>query len=102
MGMTEIGVHTGRMGSDVQSLRSSLKKTRNDVEQLRRQMEQLNTMWTGEANNAMRQRFQLDYESMTSLCNFLEALINDLESAQQSYDRCEDNVSSAVRALSIY
>jgi len=102
MGMREIGVHTGRMSSDVQSLRGALQRARKDAARLQSRMDHLNTMWSGQANAAMRQRFREDYERITALCDFLESLITALEHTRQSYDRCEDSVSDTVQALSVY
>lgn len=58
-------------------------------------------MWEGPANQAVRQRFQGDYERMQALCGSVEDLLNTLESIRQEYDGCESRVRDAVDALRI-
>ena len=45
--------------------------------------------------------FQKDHEKMIEFCDFIEELIDSLETIRQSYDTCEGNVLSAVNALRI-
>ena len=96
-----IEVDTARMDSDIKRLRGTLARTRTHIEALRAGMADLNGMWEGPANLAMRRRFQADHERMLALCASLEELIQILESIRQAYDTCEDNVRSAVDALRI-
>lgn len=101
MTVSEIGVHTGRINTDIQNLKNGLNRTRRHIRDLRERMDALNRMWDGEANAAMRLRFQADQESLISLCDFLDALIRQLEAARQEYDTCENDVSSAISALRV-
>lgn len=101
MVISNIEINTSRLNSDIRDLRTKLGNARNHVRELKSKMDAMNGMWAGQANSAMRQRFLLDYENMTSFCNFIEELLTSLETIRQSYDTCENNVTSAVNALSI-
>lgn len=101
MAISEIGVHTGRMNQDIKALWQGLAQARSHIQQLSHKMDTLNRMWEGATNEAMRQRFQRDYENMQELCNFLQQLIQELETACAAYDACENNVSGIIGALSI-
>lgn len=96
-----IEINTDQLSSDIKRLRTVLNRTRDHIKQLRAKMDDMNTMWEGPANLAMRQRFQGDYEKMLALCSSLEELIQILESIRQAYDTCESNVRSAVDALRV-
>lgn len=101
MEINDIGVHTGQMQTDIQNLRSMLSQTRRHLQSLSDSMESLNQMWSGEANAAMRLRFQQDYNSLSALCAFIEKLIQAMESSRQDYDQCDNQVASAVASLII-
>ena len=79
----------------------STAQLNSDIRRLRTKMDAMNGMWEGPANAAMRQRFQADYQQMQALCASIEELIQVLEAIRRSYDRCEDEVRSAVDALRI-
>ncbi|MCI8398133.1 MAG: hypothetical protein HFF90_01840 [Oscillibacter sp.] len=96
-----VEVSTAQLNSDIRRLRAALEQTRKHVELLRTKMDAMNGMWEGPANAAMRQRFQADYQQMQALCASIEELIQVLEAIRRSYDRCEDEVRSAVDALRI-
>lgn len=96
-----IEVNTAQLNSDIKRLRTTLRQTRGHIEALRGKMADMNSMWEGPSNMAVRQRFQADHERMLALCATLEELIQVLESIRQAYDTCEDRVRGAVDALRI-
>ena len=53
-----IEINTVQLGNDIKRLRTVLGQTRGHIEQLRSRMSDMNNMWEGPANLAMRQRFQ--------------------------------------------
>lgn len=99
--MSIIENNTLILSSDIRRLQGQLDSARSHLKQLNQQMEQLNHMWKGPANAMMRQRFQQDFETITSLCGFIEQMINKLESARRAYETCEANVSDTVSAIHI-
>ncbi len=99
--IVEIANNTGILNGDIQTLRGHLRNARTHVKELHEQMEHMNNMWSGPANSVMRQRFQADYESVTGLCDFLERLINNLETARRAYESCENNVGGVVASIHI-
>ena len=101
MAIQKIEVDTSRLSSDIQELRAGLRDTRSQVQRLKEKMDAMNAMWEGSANAVLRQRFQVDYENMTSFCDFIAELIEVLDTMRNAYDICENSVSSAVNALSI-
>ena len=88
-----VEVSTAQLNSDIRRLRAALEQTRKHVELLRTTMDAMNGMWEGPAN--------ADYQQMQALCASIEELIQVLEAIRRSYDRCEDEVRSAVDALRI-
>jgi len=96
-----VEVDTAQLGRDIQRLRATLRRTRDHIEALREKMAQMNNMWEGPANRAIRQRFQRDHAQMLALCSMLEELIQTLESIRQAYDACESSVRGAVDALRV-
>lgn len=98
----EIANNTNTMGSDIQTLRSHLTQLRANLRELQYTMNAMNNMWKGPANQGMRQRFQNDYTTVTELCNFLDELIENLESARQAYENCEANVADTVASIQIF
>lgn len=92
----EIGVHTGRMGSDVRNLESLVSAMKRDAERIKDSMDRLNSMWTGSANQAMRQRFETDYRNVTALCRVCELMAEDMEQMRREYESCEYRVSAQV------
>lgn len=96
-----IEVNTVQMSNDISRLRTTLRQTRRHIENLRAKMADMNSMWKGPSNMAIRQRFQADHERMLGLCATLEELIQVLESIRQAYDTCEDKVRSTVDALRV-
>ncbi|MCI9332982.1 MAG: hypothetical protein HFG05_12585 [Oscillibacter sp.] len=99
--ISRIEINTVQLNNDIKHLRTTLSQTRTHMESLRAKMDDMNNMWEGPTNLAMRQRFQGDHERMLALCASLEGLIQTLESIRQSYDTCESNVRSAVDALRV-
>lgn len=101
MAARKIEIDTKTLSGDIQRLRETLRQTRSHIRALTERMDSLNAMWSGTANQAMRKRFQEDRAALTELCDFLEKLINTLESAWQSYERCEGNVSDVVSSVKL-
>lgn len=101
MAITKIEINTTRLNRDIRSLRETLNDARHSIQQLKGRMDAMNAMWEGDANEVMCRRFLMDYENLTSFCDFIEELIQSLESIRQSYESCEGDVMSVVDALSI-
>lgn len=97
----EISNDTGALSSDIRTIRSGLEQARSHLRQLDASMESLNSMWSGPANQTMRQRFQSDRESITKLCVMLEMMVENLTTSRKSYDNCESNVSGIVSGIHI-
>lgn len=101
MAITKIEINTTRLSADIRSLQETLNDARNRIQELKGKMDAMNTMWEGDANEVMRHRFLVDYENLISFCDFIEELIQSLETIRHSYENCEGDVMSAVNALSI-
>ena len=99
--ISRIEVNTAQLSGDIKRLRAALRQTRGHVENLQAKMTEMNGMWEGPTNQAIRRRFQADHQRMLALCASLEELIQILESIRQTYDTCEDKVRTTVDALRI-
>jgi len=96
-----IETDTDQMGKDVQNLRQRLDQARSHLLQLKDYMERMDRMWSGQANQAMRQRFQDDYQAITELCDLFQRMIENDDQAQKNYRACANEVDDIVTRLSI-
>ena len=101
MVISKIEVNTVRLNSDTRSLREVLRNANRHIRDIKSKMDAMNGMWEGDAKDIMCQRFRIDYENMTAFCAFIDELLTSLETIRQSYDTCENDVTSAVSTLSI-
>ncbi len=101
MQINRIEVDTGRINADIESLRTGLEAARDHLKQLSDRITAMNGMWSGDANDVMKLRFQSDYGSLQALCKDVQGLITRLETIRQAYDTCENNVKDVVNSLTV-
>ncbi|MBQ9438653.1 MAG: WXG100 family type VII secretion target [Lachnospiraceae bacterium] len=70
-----------------------------DFEEVVRQMNALNGMWSGQAHDALLQRFGEDQRTVQNMLEYMKALSEDLNFADQEYVRCEGAVSGIIDVL---
>lgn len=101
MASNYIKVNTGALRSDANELAEMAERARHQLKDMYESIVALDRMWDGPANETFVQQFTGDYELLNSLCDGVKAFSEDLKNAAQEYDKCEDSVENAVRAIRV-
>lgn len=96
-----IRVNTNALKSDADDLREMAEASRKQLNDIKEHIVALDRMWDGPANEVFVQQFIGDYELLNALCDSVKAFADDLTEASAEYDKCEDSVESAVRAIKV-
>lgn len=94
-----IEISTGQLNSDIRRMQDQLDALRNAKERVYRQLEQLNTMWDGNANSVFMAQTRVDEQVMQEMLENLNDLISCMEFASQEYDRCTEEVDSKIASI---
>lgn len=97
----EIAVNTLTLMGDITQMRTALAGVRAQMAGVFEEMAELDAMWDGPANEALRKQFERDYEDMRSLGNAVESLLSSMEKARSQYDACENEINGIVSAMAI-
>ena len=101
MASNYIKVNTSALRNDAGDLAEMAERARKQLKDMYDHIIALDGMWDGPANETFVQQFTGDYELLNSLCDSVKAFSNDLRDAAQEYDKCEDSVENAVRAIRV-
>lgn len=99
--MDRVANDLARFDEDAQAFTSLCKTFRASCELLHDEMNALQSMWTGEAHDAMSSRFAGDYEDLLSLLDYAEGVSRGLHEAYREYDQGERSVASAIDAITV-
>lgn len=99
--VSKIEIETGRLQSDIDDLRGRLSRMHQTGEKMMSEINALSAMWEGEAKNAFTAQFKSDYETLLSMEQVIEDLIEDLEYAKERYNSCESSVSSIISSIRV-
>lgn len=91
-----IETNTGTMEKDVGSLRDALHLVRNDMKAMFDAVSELNSTWSGQANEAFNRQFLIDRQLFTSLCEEIEGIVESMDNAKDAYNRCEAEVGQEI------
>ena len=94
-----IGVDLEKMGKDIQTLTDNIKTIREDINQLFCIVEELDSMWDGQANEAFMNQFNQDNENFKIVCDNVEGMIKEMNEARNEYIKCEEYVGSEIDTL---
>lgn len=72
-----------------------------DFEAVVTHMRTLNGMWTGEAHDALMQRFERDRNTTQEMIDYMRQLLDDLKYANTEYIKCENTVAGIVDSIRI-
>ena len=101
MAITYIEIDTGLLKSDVEELVVNTRNARQSLENLRAELEELNTMWTGQASLAFHVQADKDCNLMEELLQEMDKLAECMTHAGREYVKCENQVKSAVENIRI-
>jgi uncharacterized protein YukE len=99
--VTNLEIETGRLQRDIESLKNDLSGMRRTGDDMMNSIHELSAMWEGPAKEVFLVQFQSDYEMLQSMEEAIGGLIKGLEYAREQYDKCENDVSSAIYAIRV-
>ncbi|MDD6619665.1 MAG: WXG100 family type VII secretion target [Eubacteriales bacterium] len=95
----EFEVDVQRLGNDVEDARQNLQFLQSNLNKMFSDLQELDTMWDGDANEAFKVQVEVDREFMTDVCKNLKRILDSMDFAKAEYNRSENSVLSAVRSL---
>ena len=95
----EVNIET--LEQDIKDMEDALKKVREDMKGMFDSVSQLDAMWDGPANTAFNKQFRIDRETFDSLCESVDGIIDSMDSAKQSYRKCEAEVKKEIDRIKI-
>lgn len=98
---TYIEIDTEQLKRDTQELQSNEKSAESALQEMVQEVNELNTMWSGKANQAFRTQFNKDVELMTELLEKMKRLAECMEFASTEYVKCEQEVRTLVDGIRI-
>ncbi len=96
-----IETNTGAMERDAGALRDALKQVRQDMKAMFDAVAELNSTWSGQANEAFNRQFQSDRMLFASLCEEVEGIIESMENAKDAYNKCEAEISQEIDRIRV-
>ena len=96
-----LAVDTDILQHDIGELEEHLNRVNDRLKGMFKQVEELNTLWKGQANEAFSAQFRADYETMQSMVKDLQKYKESLQKAKNKYDGCESYVMDMVSSLRI-
>lgn len=72
-----------------------------DFESVQSHIRALNSMWTGEAHDALMQRFERDRRTTQEMLDYMEQILEDLQFANAEYVKCENTVAGIVDSIRV-
>ena len=87
--------------TSISDFSAAYKALVNDFDEVVKEMDSLNGMWTGQAHDALLERFKQDKAVVRGMLDFIRDIISDLNYAESGYRRCENNVNHIVNSIRI-
>lgn len=95
----KMGNDLGKFKSDVQEYKDLSQKVNSDYQDLKGQIDKLNTMWTGDAHDALITEFKKDDEQVQQMLAYLKKVEKNLDSALKAYTDCESQTEELIHSL---
>ncbi len=97
--MADIKISTKRLQKDNDTIDSCIKDMRTRYSNLMLKMNNINSMWDGEAKKTFEKAYKDDLKSLFSLIKSLESLSAYEETAKFKYDACENRNMSKISSF---
>lgn len=101
MAISKIKVNTVTLKKDTDLVTQSLKNIQKKIKAMQTDVDELNRMWSGDANEAFNETFQSDIDNLNKICNDIQSVINYEENAKTEYDTCEEKISELINTITI-
>ncbi len=95
----KIKVNTTRLNADANEVAARISSLKKEMAAMKQSVNQMNSMWTGEAKNAFVQAFNDDMNALNTLINNFEAIHRFEVNAKTKYDNCERQVEQLVNSI---
>jgi WXG100 family type VII secretion target len=96
-----IKISTESLKNDSNKITELALSAKKQLQAVYSEIEILDGMWDGPAKDVFLKQFDQDYELFKNLCRFVEVFADDMNNAALEYERCENNVKDAVKAIRV-
>lgn len=96
-----IKINTVALKNDSKKIDDLVRNAEKELQEVYTAMKELDATWDGPANEAFNQQFAADYENFKNVCEYVKSFSSQLELAAKEYERCEENVNSAIKAIRV-
>ncbi len=86
---------------DIQDYQEARELLISGTEALFTDMEQLGTMWQGEAHDQLMATFSVDRKRTEEMLEQLNRLLEDLKFALAEYTKCENSVAGIIEEIEV-
>lgn len=97
----EIANNLGTFKNNIEDYDRGYRELVKDFESVQTHMRALNNMWTGEAHDALMQRFGRDRNVVQEMLDYMKQILVDLNFANTEYVKCENTVAGIVDSIRV-
>lgn len=101
MAVNYIQTDTVMMKRTISDMQTEIRNLQALADEVYSEMQELDMMWDGSANKAFNIQFNNDRTRLLEICNNIQKYINNMDSARNEYDMCENRVEDIVRTIRI-
>lgn len=97
----EIANNLSTFKNNIEDYERGYKDLVRDFDDVNSHMKALNGMWTGEAHDALMQRFERDRKTTQDMIDYMKQILDDLQFANTEYVKCENTVAGIVDSIRV-
>lgn len=97
----KIKINTIRLNSDANEIASRITSLTQEMNALKQSVNQMNSMWTGEAKNAFVAAFNNDMKALETMIKDIESIHTYETNAKTKYENCERQVEQLVNSIRV-
>lgn len=101
MAQDYLQINTDILKNDISKMNELTQKISSAVDDMNNSLTELNGMWSGPANTAFCEQFDKDSQNIKDYIQHLTNFFSQLSQERAEYDKCEQNVISAVHSIGI-
>ncbi len=90
-----------KFNQDIEEYGGALKSIETNYDLLKSHMNELSSMWEGEAHDQMMLTFNKDLDKVNEMIDFLRKTYEHLNYANSEYVQCEGNVTGIIDSINI-
>lgn len=97
----KIRINTKTLQNDTVSIQKYLKQVKKKIQDMQNDVEEMNQMWSGEANKSFNKTFNDDINAILAVCKSIEGIISYENTANTEYNNCENKVASMIASMNV-